>query len=295
MTIPSNFLKLIVRYGYVPYILIIINGLLISTIFYVPFELTVKALILLCIIGIAILSSFFVEKILPYNIDWNRSYQGDSVRDHIHFIVNESLSLGPSLLLPIIMLTAIDTSGEYWPSNWPILLQLLFALTLFDFSQYLVHWIAHTWPPLWKLHAVHHQVERMYGYNGILKHPLYQLISGSIGILPLALMGMPKSIGIAFSVLSVTQLLIQHSNVDYNTGWFKRLISTAEVHRYHHLKGTAGDVNFGFFFAFWDHLFGNAYDGTQKLKSTDIGLKYTDYPKSWAGQMIAPFRKHKPD
>lgn len=108
---------------------------------------------------------------------------------------------------------------------------------------------------------------------------------------PLALLGMPKSFALLLAFLSITQLLLQHSNVDYRSGCLKTIVSTAEVHRFHHLKGTAGDVNFAMFFAFWDHLFGNAYYEERKLTSKDIGLVYKGYPVAWHKQMLAPFRK----
>lgn len=288
----SLFLKSTVRYCYAPLFLVLINGLIITTIFYLPISLALKGVVLLLIVAVAIILARISEQILPYNTSWNHSYEGDTNRDIVHFFVNESLSIGPSLLAPILMVTVINNPGPYWPSNWPLLLQLLFAITVFDLIQNLFHWAAHRWPPLWKLHAVHHQVKRMYGINGILKHPLYQILSGSAGMIPLVLLGMPKSFTIAIAFLSITQLLIQHSNVDYKTGPLKFIISSAEVHRFHHLKGKAGDVNFGMFFSFWDHLFGNNYYVDKKLQSTDIGLNYENYPASWHGQMMAPFLSH---
>ena len=144
---------------------------------------------------------------------------------------------------------------------------------------------------MWQLHAVHHEVERMYGLNGILKHPLYQVIASIVCTGPLVLLGMPKEYSLVLVFMSFTQLLLQHSNTDYVLGPFRRVFAVAEVHRFHHLRGVAGDVNFSLFFSFYDHLFGNAYYERRALGSSDIGLNYKGYPKSWWGQMKAPFKE----
>ena len=62
------------------------------------------------------------------------------------------------------------------------------------------------------------------------------------------------------------------------------------MHRFHHLRGERGNVNFALFFSFWDEFFGNAYFSTKRLSTADIGLDDQSYPMSWARQMVAPFK-----
>ncbi len=286
-----NWLRSLIRWGYVPFMFIVMNGLCL----YVALaSLSVEARLVYAIltIGGAICLSKIAERILPYNSAWNRSQQ-DTKRDLMHFLVNESISLAPSLVVPLFIATTISPieTSAWWPHDWAFGLQLLFAFLIFDVITNLVHWASHLWSPLWRLHAVHHEVKRMYGFNGILKHPLYQIISATAAVSPLYLLGAPKEFLLAISLCSVVQLLLQHSNVDMRTGFLKSVIATAEVHRFHHLTGRSGNVNFAMFFAFWDHIFGNAYYEKRHLHSEDIGLDYVSYPKSWHAQMLAPFRR----
>jgi sterol desaturase/sphingolipid hydroxylase (fatty acid hydroxylase superfamily) len=282
--------KLFVRYAYVPFMLICVNGLGI-TLLLSPATSMEKVIYTVSLIFAALTLSFSVERILPYRQEWNRN-QGDRKRDIAHTVVNLFLSFGPTLIIPLVVVAVPQQiSTGVWPSDWNLVIQILFALAIFDLVQNLFHWLSHVWTPLWRLHEVHHEVQRMYGLNGIMKHPIYQILSGLAAMLPLTLMGMPKEFALVISFCSFVQLLIQHSNVDYRTGVLRYIVSTAEVHRFHHLVGQAGNVNFALFFSFWDHLFGNAHYESRRVNTIDIGLEDKSYPVSWAGQMVAPFRR----
>jgi sterol desaturase/sphingolipid hydroxylase (fatty acid hydroxylase superfamily) len=293
MTTPSStassWLRNSIRYGYFPLMAFGINGLAIWVIFSTTNPITLASQFAGLMI-VALFLSFSTERILPYNKAWNQSH-GDTGRDLMHFIVNQCMSLVPLLIVPIFIMTTPKPESPLWPNEWPILLQALLCLLIFDLGNNLLHWLSHTWKPMWQLHAVHHEVKRMYGLNGILKHPLYQVIASIVCTGPLVLLGMPKEYSLVLVFMSFTQLLLQHSNTDYVLGPLRRVFAVAEVHRFHHLRGVAGDVNFSLFFSFYDHLFGNAYHEMRTLSSDDIGLNYKGYPKSWWGQMKAPFKK----
>lgn len=290
----------LIRYGYFPLMFLGVGGAGVALIISGPEGLpaSIRAAGILGLMALALLLSFGAERLLPYEPDWNSS-RGDFGRDVAHFLVNESMSLGPLLVIPIFATVATPPAAsaspvsQLWPGEWALPVQVLFTLAVFDLGQNLFHWASHRWEPLWRLHAVHHSVERMYGLNGIMKHPIYQIASSVVSLTPLVVLGMPEVFSLVIVYCSFVQLLLQHSNVDYCTGPVRRIFSTAEVHRFHHLRGTAGDVNFALFFAFWDHLLGNAYDAETRLESRDIGVDYEGYPQSWAGQMLAPLRSFK--
>ena len=279
----------LVRYGYFPLMFFGLNGVGIALAFS-DLPALEKAAAVFAALGAALVFSFGAERLVPYTPAWNHE-RGDLGRDIVHFLVNESMSLVPLLIVPIFIVAAAPTpASPLWPTAWPLLVQVLFALAIFDLGQLVFHQASHRWDPLWRLHAVHHSVERMYGLNGIMKHPIYQIVSSVVSLAPLVLFGMPKVFSLVIALCTFVQLLLQHSNVDYCTGPIRRLCATAEVHRFHHLRGTAGDVNFALFFAFWDHLLGNAYYAARKLGTGDIGLDYRDYPQNYLGQMVAPLR-----
>ena len=285
---PSERLLRAVRWGFVPLMFLGVNGAGLYIIFTAASSV-VGALALVSLMALALVLSFTAERVLPYEAAWNESF-GDTGRDVVHFVVNESLRLGPTLVIPLFVVAVPEPPGALWPLGWPLAFQILFAFVVFDLGQNLFHWASHVWTPLWRLHAVHHEVQRMYALNGILKHPLYQVVASVVSLLPLVALGMPDVFGLAIAFCSFVQLLLQHSNVDYATGWLRKLIATAEVHRFHHLRGASGNVNFALFFSFWDELLGNAYDSKKHLSTDDIGLEDRDYPKSWGGQFVAPFK-----
>ena len=134
------------------------------------------SLILLFVIAVVV--SFLAEQWLPYEPQWNRSL-GDRRRDTLHALVNESLNAVGLLILP--GLTALLAFEGIWPRGWPLWEQLLMAIVLADAGITLMHYASHRVRPLWRLHAVHHSVQRLYGFNGLMKHPLHQVLEATYG------------------------------------------------------------------------------------------------------------------
>lgn len=186
------------------------------------------------------------------------SQPGDRRRDTLHALVNESLNAVGLLMLP--GLTALLAFESIWPRGWPLWEQLLMAIVLADAGITLMHYASHRIAPLWRLHAVHHSVQRLYGFNGLMKHPLHQMLEATAGLLPLILLGIPLEVAQLLALAIAVQLLLQHSNVDMRLGPLRWVFAWAPVHRFHHMKyGRAGDVNFGLFFNLWDWLLGTAF------------------------------------
>ncbi len=246
--------------------------------------------LLLPLFLLALAISFSAERWLPYEPQWNRDH-GDRGRDLAHGVINEVFNTLAIASIPLLALL-LPTQGA-WPWQWPFWTQVLLAIVVADLGITLAHWLSHRWPLLWRLHAVHHSVTRMYGFNGLMKHPLHQAVEALAGTTPLLLLGMPVTVAAVLAFAIAIQLLLQHGNVDMRPGVLNRVFAWAPLHRFHHLKyGRAGDVNFGLFFTLWDRLLGTAFDGRgYRLKSSDLGIgSRPDYPVSYLAQMIEPFR-----
>ncbi|MBL4790093.1 MAG: sterol desaturase family protein [Kordiimonadaceae bacterium] len=165
-----------------------------------------------------------------------------------------------------------------------------------DIGITLAHYASHRIDALWRLHAVHHSIKRMYGFNGLMKHPLHQLLETVAGTTPLLLMGIPQDVLSLLIVAVLLQLLLQHSNVAYFVGPLRHVLVVNVLHRFHHLKtGEEGDVNFGLFTTFTDHLLGTAfYDEGKVIGSEDLGIAaQPNYPVSYLKQLAQPFRKQE--
>lgn len=237
----------------------------------------------------AIAFVFAAEHIAPVHEDWNHAH-GDERANAIHALVYELSSLNGVMLLPLIAwLTPWD---GIWPHDWPLIIQVLIAVIVADLAFSLVHYWSHVYPLLWRLHAVHHGVPRMYGFNGFVRHPLHQMLDMAVGTLPLALAGMPVDVALLLGVAVSIQLLVQHSNVDYELGPFRNTMSIGRLHHLHHVNwGKEGDCNFGLFTTLWDHMLGTFQpEPSRPIKANDLGVDdLPDFPKSYWEQLVLPF------
>ncbi|CAM4039813.1 Fatty acid hydroxylase [Pseudomonas reidholzensis] len=245
---------------------------------------------LLALLASAVLLSFVCEAVWPYRPAWNTPH-GDGHRDLLHAVVNEGLNIAALAIIPLLALHI--PSVDLWPSHWPLWQQLLLALPLTDLGITLMHYASHRSALLWRLHAVHHSVTRLYGFNGLMKHPLHLLLEALGGTLPLLVCGLGQEVAILLAFSISIQLLLQHSNVDMRIGCLRHLFAWAPVHRLHHMKyGTAGDVNFALFFPLWDRLLGTAlYLPRYALGEDDLGIgDRPDYPRGYLAQLREPLR-----
>ncbi|WP_296255628.1 MULTISPECIES: sterol desaturase family protein [unclassified Pseudomonas] len=241
--------------------------------------------LLLMAIGVSTLC----ERRWPYREQWNRSH-GDDARDVVHAGVNETLNVMAVAAIPLIAMIFPDAG--LWPADWPLALQLLLAVTVADLGITLVHYASHRWPLFWRLHAVHHSVARLYGFNGLMKHPVHQFLETLGGTLPLLMCGLPQPVAALLAFSISIELLLQHSNVGMRIGALRYVFAWAPVHRLHHLKyGTHGDVNFALFFPIWDRLLGTALHLPRyRLADDDVGIgDCPDYPVGWFAQLRQPF------
>lgn len=274
----------LLRYLYAPCFSAGLTALAICLIGYWHLGLWCLPALLLLAIGLSAL----VEAQVPYRPEWNQSRQ-DAWRDRWHALVNETLNgLG---VLSIPLLATLLPTRELWPHAWPFWLQVLMAIVVADLGITLMHWLSHRSAWLWRLHAVHHSVRRMYGLNGLMKHPLHLGLEALAGTLPLVLLGMPVDIAGVLAFAIGVQLLLQHSNVDMRIYPLRHLFAWAPVHRFHHLRyGRAGDVNFALFFSFWDRLLGTAFHSNYRVAGEDLGIgSQPDYPDDYLAQLAEPF------
>lgn len=227
----------------------------------------------------AVALSFAAERLAAYDRSWNEDHN-DRGRDALHAVVNETLNLASVAALPLIASTLVV--ADIWPAAWPFPLQVAFAVVVFDAGVTLAHRASHRQRILWSFHAVHHRVPRFYGLNGLMKHPVHHAIEMTAGVAVLVVIGLPRNVAIALAGLTVVQLLLQHSNVDYAVGPLGRWWALNGGHRLHHLSQPgAGDTNFGLYTLIWDRLLGTYTppEARSSITTADIGVSgRPDYP-----------------
>lgn len=239
----------------------------------------------------AIATSWLAERLAPYEPAFNHAL-GDGRRDLAHALVNESANTLSVLAMPAAVALAPRLGG--WPHDWPVAMQVGLAILIADAGITLAHMASHRFALLWRFHAVHHSVQRMYGFNGLMKHPLHQAFELTAATVPLVLLGMPQQVAWLLTFAVAIQLLLQHSNVDMRVGALGAIWAVAPAHRFHHLaRAGDGDVNFGLFTSLWDHLLGTFHrDAGRRFAPGDLGVAgRPDFPRAYVAQLAEPFRR----
>lgn len=282
VAVPRTVVVAVVARAYVPLVALAGGAIIVAA--------TQSKLAIVAIVLGAVAVSFVAERLVPYETAWNEP-RGDGLRDVAHAIVNEgSTALG---VMAIPWLVAFTATFDAWPKEFPFAVQVLVAAVVLDAGITLTHWWSHRSGWLWQLHAVHHSVGRLYGFNGLMKHPLHQATETLGGMLPLVIVGVTAEVAAALAGLVVLQLLLQHSNVDYRVGALHRWFALNKGHRLHHVaRVPEGDVNFGLFLLVWDRLLGTYRDPTgREVHDGGVGLAgQADYPTRYTAQLLAPFQ-----
>ncbi|MBL8656688.1 MAG: sterol desaturase family protein [Altererythrobacter sp.] len=248
--------------------------------------------LLLPLLLAAIATAFAAEQILPYEPVWNED-RGDTARDALHASVNEGSAALSVAAVPL--LAGLSPAAGIWPGQWSLWLQLALAILVADVGITLAHYASHKWAPLWRLHAVHHSVTRMYGFNGLMKHPLHQAVETAAGTMPLLVVGLPMDVAALLGFAAAIQVMLQHVNVDLRVGPLIHVWAVAPAHRHHHLaSSTRGDVNFGLFTTLTDRLLGTFVIDRPMPRDGQVGIAgRLEYPRAYLRQLAEPFRRRQ--
>jgi sterol desaturase/sphingolipid hydroxylase (fatty acid hydroxylase superfamily) len=238
---------------------------------------------------------FLGERALPYEPTWRRS-RGDVLADVCHLVFSNAaaglFALGVAALLGRVSLPRLAGITP-WPASWPLYAQLALSWPLTELAGYWFHRLCHVWPPLWRLHSVHHSAPRVYWLNIARFHPIDGGLAAVASSAPLLLLGADERLLVLAGVLARSFGLLQHGNVDVRLGPLNHLFSMAEVHRWHHSRRMdEANANYGNMLLLWDVLFGSRFYPTDRRPPVDVGIDApAEYPTSYLGQLAAPFRR----
>jgi sterol desaturase/sphingolipid hydroxylase (fatty acid hydroxylase superfamily) len=236
------------------------------------------------------------ERALPYRGDWQADWP-DLVDDGLYLSVVQVL-LPLALAWTVVWMIGAGSAGaivlfDIWPTQLPVWAQLLLKIMIGDFLRYWLHRAAHTWTPLWRLHAVHHQPEKLYTTNVFRFHPAEKALQFLLDTLPFMLVGIGTEVLAYYFVFYSMSGLFQHSNCDVRLGWLNYLVSGPEVHRWHHSrKLSESNSNYAHSFVVWDLMFGT-YFRPRGVVVERLGLVEKNYPRHFLGQLLAPFRPRR--
>lgn len=255
-------------------------------------SLAVAPYVAAAVAGVLLLA---VERLLPYRRDW-RPAPAELADDSLFLLlVQLALPLGLMWLTAWSAQRALGgVALDLWPRHWPIAAQLVAKVVLGDFLRYWLHRAAHTWTPLWRLHAVHHQPEKLYTTNVFRFHPAEKALQFLCDTLPFVLVGIGPEVLAYYFVFYAVSGLLQHCDCDIRLGWLNYVVSGPEVHRWHHSRRIVeSNNNYAHSFVVWDLVFGTYFRPRGK-EVERLGLLARDYPRRFLAQLTAPFLHRAP-
>ena len=176
----------------------------------------------------------------------------------------------------------------WWPTQWPIPLQMLLMMLVADGLRYWLHRWAHEWEPLWRFHAVHHSPHKLYWLNVGRFHPIDKGLQLCLDTIPFLLVGVGEEVLGLYIVCYAINGFFQHCNCDLRLGSLNYLISGPELHRWHHsIVKHESNHNYGNNFIIWDLVFGTWY-WPKERNVQELGLVNREYPSSFFEQMTTP-------
>jgi sterol desaturase/sphingolipid hydroxylase (fatty acid hydroxylase superfamily) len=110
------------------------------------------------------------------------------------------------------------------------------VLLLGDLFSYATHRCCHKLPLLWRVHQLHHSVERLDIWASTYLHPLELMLTASVTTVATLLLGVTPAAASAGGLLGLCLTIFQHANLR-TPRWLGYVISRPEQHSLHHARG----------------------------------------------------------
>ena len=239
---------------------------------------------------------FGLELWIPFTRTWG-DVRSASREDVIYFLLAAPID-GLQIFLLVGLLAKTSEYHRYvevldiWPNHAPILLQLLLATLIVDFFKYWYHRWTHEVPFLWRIHSIHHSLDRLEMLRASYFYPIDIFLTVGTGTLAMLMIGARYELIIFHNVFAGITGLLNHSNADLQCGFFDSILNSPGHHRAHHSVGLPGGrSNYGSFFNFTDRLFGTRYLPKDQSDFGPLGLDASyRMPGSFLEQLAVPFR-----
>ncbi|PWJ93513.1 sterol desaturase/sphingolipid hydroxylase (fatty acid hydroxylase superfamily) [Mesorhizobium loti] len=219
------------------------------------------------------------------------------VNDAIYAISNGPLVnlVGGVLFVPAISaaMLLVPASVAQAVSGQVTWLQVIEIIVLTDLGVYAAHRAFHAVPALWRFHSIHHGVEEMDWLAAFHSHPVDQIITKTVSLLPVFLLGFSTEAFAIYSIIYLGHGLLIHANIKMSFGPLKYVIASPQFHHWHHAnERIAYDKNFAGQLAIIDAIFGTF----QVPPGAETPVKYgvdDPIPANYFGQIGYPFLPRK--
>ena len=167
------------------------------------------------------------------------------------------------LFLALQLAGAWDAQREGWglfnALRWPVWLEVVLVLLVFDLVIYVQHVASHKIPILWRVHKVHHSDPDFDVTTAIRFHPIEILLSMLLKLTLVYLLGPVAAAVVLFEIILNASAMFNHSNLAIPLQldrWLRLVVVTPDMHRVHHsVLPQETDANYGFNVPWWDRLF----------------------------------------
>lgn len=239
-----------------------------------------------------------LERAMPHEQEWSKP-DGQIWADIAHTLVSkgtvQTLIVFSSIIGLSTLITPVSEPGYgVWPRDWPLWMQVIIGVYVSEFALYWAHRLAHEWIPLWRFHAIHHSVVKLWVVNTGRFHFIDSLKSIVPGMAVLLALGAPMEVITWLSAITAYVGILTHCNIEMRFGFLSYLFNTPELHRWHHSRDLReGNKNYGENVVLWDQVFGTWFNEPNRRPPVNIGIS-DPMPPRFIDQLIWPFRRPEP-
>lgn len=236
-----------------------------------------------------------LERLLPLHRE-QKLFRRAWANDVVFLLLNSLLSklglLGVIAGTIFLAASAVPSSLQAKIHALPYWVQLPLAIALSDLGFYWIHRMFHTIPWLWRFHSVHHSIEELDWLAGSRIHPVDQILTKGVSLVPVLALGFSDWVIGAYAFLYQWQTILIHSNARIPFGPLRLLLASPEFHHWHHSSDReARDRNFAAQLPLFDILFGTLHMPRGRMPRS-YGLD-EPMPQRYAYQILYPFLRDR--
>lgn len=170
--------------------------------------------------------------------------------------------------------------------------QFLLAVFVADLAQATLHRAYHRITVLWRFHAVHHSSRDLDWLAGSRVHFVETVLTRSIVLLPLLVLGFSTQAVNAYVILVGLQAVVAHANIGIRFGWLEYALVLPRYHHWHHARHVEyWDRNYAIHLPLVDMLMGSFKLPRDGSWPEEYGvLKLETVPRGIVAQHLMPFR-----
>ncbi|QQG36922.1 MAG: sterol desaturase family protein [Micavibrio aeruginosavorus] len=239
------------------------------------------------------LSLYILEQVMPHEREWNED-DGQTFASLAHTLTSKGtvqtlFIFSAALGLSSFISPAAESGYGLWPRDWPLIAQVALGLSAAELGLYWGHRLAHEWPVLWRFHAIHHSVVRLWILNTGRFHFIDSLKSILMAMGILMVLGAPMEVFHWVAAITAFIGMLTHCNVEMRFGPLSYIFNTPGLHRWHHSRDLReGNKNYGENLVLWDLLFGTFFNENRR-PPVNIGIgEYM--PPGFLQQLVWPFQ-----